>query len=114
LLSRIDGGNFGEIWLARDESIAREVAIKILDASQVSIHQHLMEAQIGNRMEHANLVRIHYADVVTRNGVQVAVIAMDYLRKGSITNTLNPANFLPIKSALPVLIDVLRGLEFLH
>ena len=114
LLNRIDGGSFGEIWLARDESIARDVAIKILDASQASINQHLLEAQIGNRMEHANLVKIHYADVVERQGVQVAVIVMDYLRNGSVINALNPANFLPIKVTLPILIDVLRGLEFLH
>ena len=114
LIQRIGTGGFGEIWLVLDQSINRQVALKILDASQTSIDEHIQEAHRGNLMDHANLVKIHYADVANRNGTDLFLIAMDFQQNGSVLNLLNAANFVPIKTVLPIISDVLRGLEFLH
>ncbi|MAI62038.1 MAG: hypothetical protein CBB87_06050 [Micavibrio sp. TMED27] len=114
LINRIGTGNFGEIWLAQDESINRQVAVKILDASQAAIDEHIQEAHRGNLMDHANLVKIHYADATTRKGTNLFLIAMDYQPNGSLIQGLNAGNFMPIKTVLPIISDVLRGLEFLH
>lgn len=114
LIQRIGTGSFGEIWLVLDQSINRQVALKILDASQTSLDEHIQEAHRGNLMDHANLVKIHYADVTNRNHTDLFLIAMDFQQNGSALNLLNAANFVPIKTALPIISDVLRGLEFLH
>lgn len=114
LINRIGTGGFGEIWFALDQSINRQVALKILDASQVSIDEHIQEAHRGNLMDHPNLVKIHYADATSRNGTDLFLIAMDFQQNGSVLKHLNAGNFLPIRTALPIISDVLRGLEFLH
>jgi serine/threonine protein kinase len=106
----IGRGSFGEVWLAQDQAVNHEYAIKILNVG-IGIDQRLREAQVGHAFTHNNLVRVHQADVATDGKV---VIAMDYLPGGSITTLANPAGFLPLPIAIRSMIDVLQGLEHLH
>ena len=114
LQRHIGGGHFGEVWLAHDLTLARDVAIKILDESMASVAEHLNEAKVGNRLEHVNVIHVHYADVVKTPSGNVVAIAMDYHPNGSVTTQLNSSNFLPITEAIRITIDILRGLEYLH
>lgn len=114
LTRKIGGGHFGEVWLAHDFAISQDVAIKILDESMAPVAENLKEAQVGHRLEHQNVVHVHYADVVQVNGVNVVIIAMDFHPSGSVISQLDPSNFLPISQAIRVVIDILRGLEYLH
>jgi len=114
LIREINSGNFGQVWLAKDNSIDRNVAVKVLDASMTSINDRLKEAQIGNQLEHSNLVKVHYADVVSHNGEEIVVIVMDYFKNGSVIRKFNNRGFIQIPEAIKYLIDVLRGLEYLH
>lgn len=114
LQNKVGGGGFGEVWLAYDRSIDTQVAIKLLDAKTVSVDERLIEAQIGNRLNHQNLVKVHYADVVDYNGTPLVIISMDYHNQGSIVSKLNSGNFLPLPQLLAYSIDILRGLEYLH
>ena len=106
----IGRGSFGEVWLARDQAVNHEYAIKILNAG-IGVDQRLREAQVGHAFTHNNLVRVHQADVATDGKV---VIAMDYFPDGSITTLANPSGFLPLPVAIRSMIDVLQGLEHLH
>ena len=114
LIRKIDSGNFAQVWLVKDYSIDRNVAVKVLDASKTSIDERLKESQIGNQLEHSNLVKMLYADVASRNGEKIVVIVMDYFENGSIIRKFNNRGFIPIPEAIKYLIDVLRGLEYLH
>lgn len=109
-VSLIGCGSFGQVWLAQDQAINHEYAVKILDAG-IGIDQRLREAQVGHAFIHNNLVRVHQADVATDGKV---VIAMDYFPDGSITTLANSQNFLPLPIALRAVIDMLQGLEHLH
>jgi len=42
LQARLGGGDFGDVWLAHDHSIFRDVAVKVL-ASSVTIDERLCE-----------------------------------------------------------------------
>lgn len=109
----IGGGNFGNVWLAHDLTISKDVAIKIL-APGVTIDERLREARIGNHLDHPNLVKMHYADVVNHNGTDLVIIAMDYYANGSILSAVNSSNFIPIPHVIRFMADILRGLEYLH
>lgn len=114
LKSYIGGGNFGEVWLANDAAIASDFAVKFLDQKDYSIDERLLEAQIGHRLHHTNVVNITGADVLDITGNAVVAIAMPYLQNGSITNHVNSLNFIDLKKSIRCVIDILRGLEYLH
>lgn len=114
LRQHIGGGNFGQVWLAHDLTLARDVAIKILDESMAPVAEHLNEAKVGHRLEHTNVVHVHYADVVSTPSRNFVVIAMDFHKKGSATTQLNPSNFMPMIEAVRITTDILRGIEYLH
>lgn len=114
LTARIGGGGFGDVWLANDRAVNKQVALKILEAATVSVDERLTEARIGHQLTHQNPVKVHYADVVPHNGINLVLIVMDYQAAGSVLGKLNPGNFLTIPEAKSCLIDILRGLEYLH
>ena len=113
-LKRLIGqGSFGEVWLARDLTLQREFAVKVLKPG-FSVDERLREAQIGNQLTHNNLVHVHQADVVTLSGEEVVVLAMDYHPDGSIETLANPAEFVPLPDVLRIARGILQGLDYLH
>lgn len=110
----LGAGSFGEVWLSHDKTIDKDIAVKIVKADGPLTIDPLKEARIGNRFEHDNLVKVHYADVVNLLGENYIVIAMDYLEKGSILSQLNSRGFLPLPRALEVMRNILFGLDRLH
>lgn len=114
LKQKIGGGHFGEVWLAHDATLSADVAVKLLDERLAPAAVILKEAQVGNRLNHQNVVKIHYADVVDVGGSRVVVIAMDHHANGSIVGQVNPGNFIVAPRAVSLAIDILRGLEYLH
>lgn len=110
---RIGGGNFGEVWVAVDQAIGHEYAIKILKPD-TPIHERLREAQIGHILDHNNVVKVHQADVTRLGGQDIVIIAMDYMPNGPITKLANPSLYIPLPDVIRLGIDILRGLEYLH
>lgn len=115
LVNRIGGGEFGEVWIAEDKTIQLQLAVKLLSQS-TPVDERLLEAQIGNKLVHPNVVNIKYADIVNHGDppIPVVIIAMPFYPKGSVVTQANAANFLDLDKTLRCLIDVLRGLEYLH
>ena len=113
LRHRIGGGSFGEVWLARDQAVDHEYAIKILKPG-VPIHQRLREAHIGHVLDHNNVVRVHQADITRLGGDEYVIIAMDYMPGGPVTRLANPSLYLPLPEVIRLGKDILRGLEYLH
>jgi serine/threonine protein kinase len=114
LIRKIGGGHFGEVWIAWDDTVGREVAVKILDESMASVATTLEEARVGNRLNHKNVLKIHYADVVSHGAGKLVMIAMDLQAKGSVQSLLNAEEFVASPKAIAITIDVLKGLEYLH
>lgn len=113
LIDRIGGGNFGQVWIARDHTLDKDVAVKILDDTNEPVFKHLQEAKYGHCVIHHNVVHVHYADVIEHNGANLVIIAMD-LHPGSVLDELNSEHYVEIIRATKIIIDVLKGLEYLH
>ena len=58
LENRIGGGSFGEVWIATDIAINTKIALKLLDKTQYTIDERLLEAQIGNRLQRTQMLLI--------------------------------------------------------
>ena len=113
LKHRIGEGGFGQVWLADDRFVAREYAIKILKP-EVSISEFLREARIGHNLNHDNVVRVHYADIVQQNKASYPILVMDYMSEGPVTHLANPASFLKLPQVIQLGRDILNGLGYLH
>lgn len=115
LQTKLGNGAFGEVWLAKDISVDRVVALKILPASFSKVASTLEEARIGNKVNHKNLLEIYCADIISvEKDKNLVLIAQAYQENGSITKHLNARNFLTLPCLIKVLEDVLAGLEYLH
>ena len=63
LLERLDGGGMGTVYLAKQESLDRVVALKVmhaeLSASPSAVERFQREAKALARLKHPNIVAIH-------------------------------------------------------
>lgn len=63
-LSEVGKGGLGKVWLARDNELAREVALKEIkqgasSASQEAMRRLIKEAQITGQLQHPNIVPVY-------------------------------------------------------
>lgn len=88
LLERIGRGATGVVWLARQESLGREVAVKILAPHLCQAPERLerfqKEALAASRLRHPNIVSV--LTVGEQEGVHY--IAMEYVRGRSLQDIL--------------------------
>ena len=60
---RLGAGAFGTVWLARDERLEREVAVKILPRERVMGGRFEREARAAARLSHPGIVTLYEAAV---------------------------------------------------
>lgn len=60
IVSPIGRGGMGEVWLAIQRSLGREIALKQLSTDNPALEEHfLSEARVTARLSHANIVPVH-------------------------------------------------------
>jgi len=100
LVSRISSGGMGAVWLARDELLGREVALKQVlpqpgaDAAQATEQRErsLREGRIAARLTHPHVIAMY--DVALDGGEPWLV--MEYLPSRSLAAVLNHTGPLPV------------------
>ena len=89
ILSRLGAGGMGEIYLAHDPRLRRELAVKVLPAASAGDPDRLrrleQEARSASSLNHRNIITIY--DVGTGGGR--AFIAMELVRVAAPSATLN-------------------------
>src|SRR5262245_36262061 len=113
ILSAIGAGGMGEVYLARDTRLDREVAVKVLPAELASDVERLKrfekEARSASALNHPNIVTIH--DIGSEGGINY--IAMERV-EGSTLRELLAAGPLPFKRLLPMAAQIADGLARAH
>jgi Tol biopolymer transport system component len=113
LVEKIGAGGMGEVWLARDSTLDRDVAIKILpealsnDAERLARFER--EAKVLASLNHPNVATVHgYHDAA---GIRFLVMELvpgetleERLRRGPM----------PVEEAIAVAKKIAEGIEYAH
>jgi eukaryotic-like serine/threonine-protein kinase len=113
IVQKIGAGGMGEVYCARDEHLARDVAIKVLPPGTLideSARKHFRkEALILSQLNHPNVATIH--DFDTQQGVDFLV--MEYIPGITLSEKLGGGP-LPEKETLHLGVQLAEGLAAAH
>jgi serine/threonine protein kinase len=113
VLSLIGAGGMGEVYLARDPRLNREVAIKVLPADRISDEgrrrRFIQEAQAASALNHPHIITIY--EIESADGRDF--IAMEYVR-GKSLDALIPRQGMRLSEALRIAIPVADALAAAH
>ena len=113
ILAPLGAGGMGEVYLARDTRLGRDVAVKVLPSrlcSDPSQRQRLeREARTISSLNHPNICQLH--DVGCQD--EVDYIVMEYVDGQTLAERLLSGP-LPIKQALKIAIEIADALDKAH
>ena len=113
ILAPLGAGGMGEVYLARDTRLGRDVAVKVLPSrlcSDPSQRQRLeREARTISSLNHPNICQLH--DVGCQD--EVNYIVMEYVDGQTLAERLL-SGALPIKQALKIAIEIADALDKAH
>ncbi|MEV0615944.1 serine/threonine-protein kinase [Nonomuraea sp. NPDC050404] len=118
LLRPLGAGGMGKVWLARDEMLDRDVAVKELTLPEGlspkeradSVTRAVREAQATARLRHPGIVALH--DVVVEE--ERPWLVMELLRGRTLAETVREFGPMPPDYAARVAADVLDALMVAH
>lgn len=111
ILERVGRGSFGTVYRARDTQLDRDVALKLLQPSRVSVSDRVLEeGRLLARIRHANVVTIHGAERLEgRVGLW-----MEFIRGLTLEEVLARQGPFGAREATLVALDLCRALAAIH
>ena len=114
IVRRLGSGGMANVYLAEDEELGRQVAIKILNDRHASddsfVERFRREAKNAAGLSHPNIVSIY--DRGEAEGTYY--IAMEYLEGRSLKDRIVAEGPLPIPAAIDATRQILHALGFAH
>ena len=114
ILEKIGSGGMGIIYKAKQLSMDRIVALKILnDRYSVNtefVDRFIREARAAGKLNHPNVIHVH--DISKSNGRHY--FSMEYIDGSSIKEVLRAEKRIDIKRALDIILQTSKALEFAH
>ena len=111
LIELLGKGGFGTVYLAKDQKLNREVALKLLNEGlkDDALQRFNREASICTRLRHPNIITIYDASVTEGR----AFIVMERLKATELADLLD-FDELSEKEALSLVVQVANALDYLH
>ena len=103
-------GGAGRVFLARDETLDRDVVLKEVLHDEPGDEAALREARAAAGLHHPNVVIVH--DIIPRQGASLLVT--EYLPGGTLAERIALTGPLSAREGMRVLDGVLAGLEAIH
>jgi serine/threonine-protein kinase len=113
ILSKLGEGGMGEVYLAEDESLAREVAIKVLPEAFTRDRERLArferEARTLAALEHPNIAAIYGLEQVDGRQLLIMQLALGKTLAARLAGGPIPAG-----EAIPMALQIAEALEAAH
>src|SRR5437870_8043006 len=119
ILGPLGAGGMGEVYRARDHSLGREVAIKLLPGELASdpgrLHRFEQEARAAAALNHPNVVVVFEVGTSSaiESGHTTPYVASELLHGETLRERL-AAGPLPARKAIDYAVQVARGLAAAH
>ncbi|MGD9794383.1 MAG: serine/threonine-protein kinase [Acidimicrobiia bacterium] len=114
LFERLAVGGMAEVWHARDETLKRDVAVKllkpVLQANPTAVERFRREALAGARLSHPNLVGVY--DTISEPGLEA--IVMELVDGPSLRQRLDGEHRLEPSEVIAIAQQILSGLTLAH
>jgi serine/threonine-protein kinase len=109
ILSKLGAGGMGEVWLATDTKLGRDVAIKVLPeafaADPDRMARFTREAQVLASLNHPNIAAIY--------GVEDRALVMELVEGPTLAEQI-VQGAMPLDEALPVAKQIAEALDYAH
>jgi serine/threonine protein kinase len=106
---RLGAGAFGTVWMARDERLERDVAVKLLARERIVGGRFEREARAAARLSHPGIVTLYEAAVDDEGAYLVSELVL-----GSTLDTLLDAGQLSDRDIVGIAIVLCNALEHAH
>ncbi len=114
ILERVGEGGMGVAYKARQVSMDRTVALKVLSekysANSEFIDRFIREARAAGRLNHPNVIHVH--DVSKAGGRYF--FSMEFIDGPTVKELLKEKGRLPLKQTLEIVTQAGKALEFAH
>ncbi|MDA3963876.1 MAG: protein kinase [Planctomycetota bacterium] len=114
VIEKIGEGGMGVVYKAKQRSMDRTVALKILASKYSSrpkfVERFIEEARAAGRLNHPNIIQVH--DVDTENGIHY--FSMEFIEGGTCMQLLRSRGPLPPGEALEVIRLTAKALQYAH
>jgi serine/threonine-protein kinase len=119
LVGLVGGGGMGQVWHARDEVLAREVAVKVLRSEYAADPDFRVrfraEALAAASVSHPHVTSVYdYGEESTASGEWVAYLVMELLPGRSVATALAERTTLPAADVYRMVEQVAAGLAAVH
>lgn len=113
ILRTLGQGGMASVFLAVQESLDREVALKVMSpalaANPEFAERFLKEGKLTAKLQHPNVVTIH--DIGMHNGIYY--LSAEFIPRGTLKERITETG-LSVGEALNVLSDIAHGLDYAH
>ena len=113
VISRLGAGGIGEVWLARDTQLTREVALKLLSPQFAGDPYHVrrfrLEARAASTLNHPNIVTIY--EIGRADGVDF--IAQEFVQGETLRQRLANGR-IQLREVLKIGVQITSALEAAH
>ncbi len=114
LIRQIAVGGMGEVWVAKDESLARDIAVKVLKEEFVGnadfLNRFRVEARNAASLSHAHIAQLY--DYGEQDGS--AYLVMELVHGEPMSDLLEREPVLPLGRLLTILSQTARALHAAH
>ncbi len=117
IISRIGAGGMGEVWLAHDNKLERNVALKFLPVQFTSdsdrLQRFVREAKAASGLNHPNIITIHEIGEAETTEGKAHFIATEFIEGQTLRQVLSYED-LTLKKALDIAIQAAAALDAAH